>query len=304
MIAGDPARPDRQHAARGFERLSPPGVHDLRKLESAEPTGSIKDRVALAMVDAAELEPGSRPARADEREHRHLARARGEAARLKLTCVMPANATPERRLVLELFGARSSIRRRMRARTAPYGSRRRWPRPIRATRCCSSTRTNGTRGPLRGHRRRDRARPASRGRARRRARHRRDADGDGRAAARGLPGHRRRRRGAAAGRSRDGAAFARGRLCAADPRRVEARPEDARLERRVGRRRACAARPRGHLRGRFRRRGRPRGAEDRGGAAEGSVVVAVLADGGWKYLSRRLLGCRERGGVDGDELWW
>ena len=39
-----------------------------------------------------------------------------------------------------------------------------------------------------------------------------------------------------------------GRLRAADPRRLEARPEGARLERGVGRGRARAARPRGHLR--------------------------------------------------------
>ena len=40
-------------------RLSPkPGVQLYAKLEGQNPTGSIKDRVALAMVEAAELEPG------------------------------------------------------------------------------------------------------------------------------------------------------------------------------------------------------------------------------------------------------
>ena len=39
-------------------RLSPEGVKIYAKLEGQNPTGSIKDRVALAMVDAAELEPG------------------------------------------------------------------------------------------------------------------------------------------------------------------------------------------------------------------------------------------------------
>ena len=70
-------------------------------------------------------------------------------------------------------------------------------------------------------------------------RHRRHADGRRRAAARVVPGRRRRRGRAAARRSGDGPALARGRLRAADPRRLEARPEGARLERRVGRRR-CA----------------------------------------------------------------
>ena len=40
-------------------RLSPkPGVRFYAKLEGQNPTGSTKDRVALAMVEAAELEPG------------------------------------------------------------------------------------------------------------------------------------------------------------------------------------------------------------------------------------------------------
>ena len=39
-------------------RLSPPGVRIYAKLEGQNPTGSIKDRIALAMVDAADLQPG------------------------------------------------------------------------------------------------------------------------------------------------------------------------------------------------------------------------------------------------------
>ena len=38
--------------------ISPPGRTIYAKLEGQNPTGSIKDRVALAMVEAAELEPG------------------------------------------------------------------------------------------------------------------------------------------------------------------------------------------------------------------------------------------------------
>ena len=39
-------------------RLSPPGRRIFAKLEGQNPTGSIKDRVALAMVEDADLEPG------------------------------------------------------------------------------------------------------------------------------------------------------------------------------------------------------------------------------------------------------
>jgi cysteine synthase len=86
--------------------LSPDGVSIYAKLEGQNPTGSIKDRVALAMVDAAGLEPGQEllePTSGNTGISLALvAKLRG----LGLTCVMPANATPERRLVLELYGAR------------------------------------------------------------------------------------------------------------------------------------------------------------------------------------------------------
>ena len=88
-----------------LERLSPPGRTIYAKLEGQNPTGSVKDRVALAMVDAAGLEPG---AELLEPTSGHtgislalIAKLRG----LKLTCVMPSNATPERRQLLELYGA-------------------------------------------------------------------------------------------------------------------------------------------------------------------------------------------------------
>jgi cysteine synthase len=89
-----------------LERLSPPGRTIWAKLEGQNPTGSIKDRVALAMVDAAELEPGQEllePTSGNTGISLALvAKLRGYG----LTCVMPANATPERRLVLELYGAK------------------------------------------------------------------------------------------------------------------------------------------------------------------------------------------------------
>jgi [CysO sulfur-carrier protein]-thiocarboxylate-dependent cysteine synthase len=88
-----------------LEHLSPAGRTIYAKLEAQNPTGSIKDRVALAMVDAANLEPGAEllePTSGNTGISLALvAKLRGH----NLTCVMPANATPERRLVLELFGA-------------------------------------------------------------------------------------------------------------------------------------------------------------------------------------------------------
>ena len=65
------------------QHLAEPRVRIYAKLEGQNPTGSIKDRVALAMVDAAERvgrsSPATRAARADERQHGHLARAGREA---------------------------------------------------------------------------------------------------------------------------------------------------------------------------------------------------------------------------------
>ena len=88
-----------------LQRLSPPGVKIYAKLEGQNPTGSIKDRVALAMVDAAGLSPGAEllePTSGNTGISLALvAKLRG----LELTCVMPANATPKRRLVLKLFGS-------------------------------------------------------------------------------------------------------------------------------------------------------------------------------------------------------
>jgi len=91
-------------------RLSPkPGVRLYAKLEGQNPSGSIKDRVALAMIDAAEasgeLEPGRRLL---EPTSGNTGIALALVARLRgypLTCVVPANVTAERRRLLALYGA-------------------------------------------------------------------------------------------------------------------------------------------------------------------------------------------------------
>jgi [CysO sulfur-carrier protein]-thiocarboxylate-dependent cysteine synthase len=92
-------------------RLAPhPGVRLYAKLEGQNPTGSIKDRVAKAMIEAAEasgeLEPGRELI---EPTSGNTGISLAMVARLKgypLTCVVPENATEERIKLLGLYGAR------------------------------------------------------------------------------------------------------------------------------------------------------------------------------------------------------
>jgi [CysO sulfur-carrier protein]-thiocarboxylate-dependent cysteine synthase len=86
-------------------RLSPPGRTIYAKLEAQNPTGSIKDRVALAMVEAAGLEPGAELLEPTSGNTGISLALVAKLKGLKLTCVMPSNATPERRALLELYGA-------------------------------------------------------------------------------------------------------------------------------------------------------------------------------------------------------
>jgi len=79
------------------------------KLEGQNPTGSIKDRIALAMIEAAEaageLEPGRELL---EPTSGNTGISLALVAKLKgysLTCVLPENATEERRRLLRLYGA-------------------------------------------------------------------------------------------------------------------------------------------------------------------------------------------------------
>ena len=91
-------------------RIAPkPSVRLYAKLEGQNPTGSIKDRVAKAMIEAAEasgeLEPGRRLL---EPTSGNTGISLALVAKLKgypLTCVMPENATEERKRLLALYGA-------------------------------------------------------------------------------------------------------------------------------------------------------------------------------------------------------
>lgn len=91
-------------------RISPkPSVRIYAKLEGQNPTGSIKDRVAKAMLDAAEASGELVPGRhLLEPTSGNTGIALALAAKLRgypLTCVLPASVTEERRRLLRLYGA-------------------------------------------------------------------------------------------------------------------------------------------------------------------------------------------------------
>ena len=95
----------------GLPRLSP--SEDVRiwaKLEDRNPTGSIKDRPALAMIEAAErdglLTPGCTIL---EPTSGNTGISLAMAAKFKgygLVCVMPENTSTERKQLLQAYGAR------------------------------------------------------------------------------------------------------------------------------------------------------------------------------------------------------
>jgi [CysO sulfur-carrier protein]-thiocarboxylate-dependent cysteine synthase len=85
-------------------------VRIYAKLEGQNPSGSIKDRIAKAMIEAGEgsgeLEPGRELL---EPTSGNTGISLALVAKLKgypLTCVMPENATEERKRLLHLYGAR------------------------------------------------------------------------------------------------------------------------------------------------------------------------------------------------------
>jgi cysteine synthase B len=100
----------------GLPRLSPkseagkPAVRLWAKLEDRNPTGSIKDRTAIAMIDDAErtgkLKPGAtilEPTSGNTGiSLAMIAKVRG----YRLICVMPENTSVERTQLLEMWGAK------------------------------------------------------------------------------------------------------------------------------------------------------------------------------------------------------
>jgi cysteine synthase len=94
----------------GLPRLSPsPDVRLWAKLEDRSPTGSIKDRAALWMLEHAEKEGRLRPGcTLLEPTSGNTGISLAMAAKLKgyrLVCVMPENTSSERRQLLQMWGA-------------------------------------------------------------------------------------------------------------------------------------------------------------------------------------------------------
>ena len=94
----------------GLPRLSPtPDVRLWAKLEDQNPTGSIKDRAALKMVEVAEKDGTLRPGCTIlEPTSGNTGISLAMAAKLKgyrIVCVMPENTSEERRQLLRMWGA-------------------------------------------------------------------------------------------------------------------------------------------------------------------------------------------------------
>jgi cysteine synthase B len=93
-----------------LKRIAPKeGVRIFAKLEYYNPTGSVKDRVAKAMIERAEDEGAIGPGQTIlEPTSGNTGIALGLICRLKgypLTVVMPENVTPERTELLKMYGA-------------------------------------------------------------------------------------------------------------------------------------------------------------------------------------------------------
>ena len=78
-------------------------------MEDRNPTGSIKDRTAIAMIEAAErdglLKPGSTILEPTSGNTGISLAMAAKVRGYKLICVMPENTSPERRQLLEMWGA-------------------------------------------------------------------------------------------------------------------------------------------------------------------------------------------------------
>jgi [CysO sulfur-carrier protein]-thiocarboxylate-dependent cysteine synthase len=93
-----------------LRRLAPkPGVRLFAKLEGNNPTGSVKDRVARAMIEAArasgELRPGQTILEPSSGNTGISLALMGVVLGHPVRIVMPDNTTPERSQLLRLYGA-------------------------------------------------------------------------------------------------------------------------------------------------------------------------------------------------------
>ncbi len=109
MLVSDPALAIGDTPLVKAAAVSPAGYEIYVKLEGSNPTGSIKDRVALYLLDDAErrglIGQGSRIIEPTSGNTGIALAALCVARGYKLTCVMPENTSVERRTLLELYGA-------------------------------------------------------------------------------------------------------------------------------------------------------------------------------------------------------
>ncbi len=132
--------------------LSPkPGVHIWAKLESRNPTGSVKDRVARALIEDGEAKGAITPGQTIlEPTSGNTGISLAMICNLKgypLKVVMPDNVTPERTQLLKMYGAEIVYSPGTRAPTARSPWLSRWPRRIHPSTCPTSTATRPTRTP-------------------------------------------------------------------------------------------------------------------------------------------------------------
>ena len=109
MLVSDPALAVGDTPLVKVAALSPAGYEIYLKLEGNNPTGSIKDRVALYLLEEAErsgaISSGSRIIEPTSGNTGIALAALCVSRGYKLTCVMPENTSEERRTLLELYGA-------------------------------------------------------------------------------------------------------------------------------------------------------------------------------------------------------
>ena len=164
-------------------RISPkPGVRIFAKLEGRNPTGSVKDRVAKAMIDAAEAEGAIEPGQTIlEPTSGNTGISLAMICRRKgypLKVVMPDNVTEERTQLLRMYGAEIVYSEGAKGSNGAVELALEMAEAGRLLLHALPVRQRGQPArPLRRHRAGDPRGARPRRRLRRRARHRRDADG-------------------------------------------------------------------------------------------------------------------------------
>ena len=161
LVQRERARHDRQHADRRRVACCRPtrDVRILAKLERQNPFGSVKDRIAKAMIEDAEKDGRLRPGQTIlEPSSGNTGIALAAIAQLKgypIKILMPESVSIERRQMLEVFGAEIILtpgeEGSQRRRAPGPGAGRRAPRVVlpRTSTATTPTRGRTTRAPAR-----------------------------------------------------------------------------------------------------------------------------------------------------------